>query len=545
MDFDALLEEYQGRQAAPKRKPGVRRLVYWGSAIAAAIALLVFALPQLKPTQKADINPNTFFAQKAAITPPLITTTLNDFSGFASTTINANQGGVYEYESGSRLVVPSSAFVDDRGHLVEGDVTIFYREYINTADFFLSGIPLGYKDGNKNYLLEPNGLVEVFAQKDGQLVSLVSDKNIQVELVGQMIVSYDDPTPDYNIYRFDSIQRKWSYVSVDNIRFIEDLPIETDNPAYQLFKNHQAALSAIEAKERTAISAIENSIPMPIPPIKPQPRDKNRPTLELSFLKDVLDKKGVDKNLYMETIWQISENSPAYDERAFQIEWEDANIKNINDTEYELTLTSGDNTLRLVVNPVLTSNEFSHALTLYQTKLEKYKQALKDREATLIKQKRALNDLYQSEKQKEISAYQEALATVTNSDKKSLLIRRVVNQFEVNQLGIYACANIRPIQKETITAEFSLENDVPFEPHIAFVHFENSNLVQRILAQDGMRIHYTKGTPIEIWMIDKNGQLLTSEPFIPTEKTKSHTFVMKKLGRVTNRKEVQQYLTEL
>ncbi len=539
MDFDALLKTHQERQAVPRRKPKVRRLVYWGTAVAAAIVLLVFALPFLNPIQKENINSNTYFAQRQAITPPL--NAQNDLSDFASTTINANQGGIYEYESGSRLVIPSSAFVDDKGHLIEGDVTIYYREYVNTVDFFLAGIPLDYD----NQLLEPNGMVEVFAQKDGQLISLAPGKSIHVELVGQMIVSYDDASPDYGIYQFDSIQRKWHYVTLDNIQVIEDIAVKTDDPVYQLFVHHQAAIAAINTKEKTATLAIENSIPAPIAPIKPQPRDKNRPTLELSFLKDVLDKKGVDKNLYMETIWQISENSPAYDERAFQVEWEDANIKNINDTEYELTLSNGNNTLRLIVNPVLTSNEFSQALTLYQSKLEAYKQALKDRETTLVEQKRALNNLYQTERQKQIKIYQKALSSMVNKGDAPFLIRKVINQFETTQLGIYACARTQPLQQETFIAEFSLENNAPFDPHIAFVHFTNTNIVQRILAQNGIPLHYSSGSGIEIWMIDDKGQLLSSDAFIPDSKTKSHNFVMKKKGQVANREEVQQFLKTL
>lgn len=542
IDFDALLKKHQAKKAVPKRKPQVRRLVYWGSAVAAAIAFFVFVLfPTPNPVQES-INPTTFFADNSAVTPPL--SNHNDEFAFSTSTINANQGGIYEYESGSRLVIPSSAFVDDRGHLVEGEVTIYYREYINTVDFFLAGIPLDY-DGKRS-ILEPNGMVEVFAQQNGKSVFLAPDKNVRVELVGQMILPYTTSTPEYNIYRFDSIQRKWNFVVLDNIQTIDDIAVELDDPVYQLYQSHQSALASISAKEKTAFAAIDNSIPMPIPPIKPQPRDKDRPTLELSFLKDVLDKKGVDQNLYMETIWQIAENSPAYDERAFQVVWDDADIKNINDSDYELTLTSGDNHLKLIVNPVLTSNEFSQALTRYQAKLIDYQQAIKDRETTLVEQKRALNNLYEKERQKEIKTYQKQLTTMTNDRTDSpFLVRKVLNQFVTNHLGIFACATPHLVQEKTLIANFSLGNTKISNTQIAFVHYKNSNVVRRILAQDGTPIHFSPDTPIEIWMIDPDGNLVTSESFTPTSKTKSHTFSLQQKGQVSNRAEVNKYLQEL
>ena len=73
---------------------------------------------------------NQYFAARNYVDPPLI----NVKPQFASYKCNANKGGIYEYESGSKLRVPAAAFMDNAGNLIEGEVEIKYREFHDGPD---------------------------------------------------------------------------------------------------------------------------------------------------------------------------------------------------------------------------------------------------------------------------------------------------------------------------------------------------------------------------------------------------------------------------
>jgi len=184
-DFDALLNLLdESKPEAPTQRPVVRRMYIWGGAVAAAVvgALFFFGLNNTSPdypTQMAE-----HFNTKPYIDQPL-----NQIKPqFASYKVNANEGGVFEYKNGSRLVVPKAAFVNDKGALIEGEVDLQYREYHDYVDFFLSGIPMYYDSLSTRYTLESAGMMEIFAEKDGKRVKMAPNKTIAVELVSEIDV---------------------------------------------------------------------------------------------------------------------------------------------------------------------------------------------------------------------------------------------------------------------------------------------------------------------------------------------------------------------
>ncbi|MCB0635176.1 MAG: hypothetical protein KDC54_01085, partial [Lewinella sp.] len=153
MDFDGLLARYEQAQAAAQ--PGrIRRLVYRGAAIAAAILLLIFAGPAIWGPRQAPTAAD-FFAKRPYVERPIqqipAPTT-------RSQVLAAHSGGVIDFPSGSRLVVPASAFMDDRGRLISGDVKVHYRELYDYIDFFVSGIPLAYDSAGLYRYLESAGM---------------------------------------------------------------------------------------------------------------------------------------------------------------------------------------------------------------------------------------------------------------------------------------------------------------------------------------------------------------------------------------------------
>ena len=55
--------------------------------------------------------------------------------------VQNDKGGVFKYDNSEITIAPNS-FVDSNGNLIEGEVKIKYREFHNSIDFFVSGIPM-------------------------------------------------------------------------------------------------------------------------------------------------------------------------------------------------------------------------------------------------------------------------------------------------------------------------------------------------------------------------------------------------------------------
>ena len=345
-DFGALLRQYKGQQES-RRTRRLRRLrvVSASSAAAAAVAAIaivlggIFSAPN-EPARTAE----EYFAQQEFIKPPLAKDIQPQFASFR---VDANQGGVYEYPSGSRLVVPAAAFADDRGRLIEGEVDIRYREMHDYVDFFLSGVPLTYDSAGVKYHLESAGMIEIYAEQDGKRVQLAPGKNIDVELVSEIIVSSFNLNvpPRYHVYQLDTFSREWLYQDVDNIQFIEDEILEESDPLFQYKKELLSSYDAIESRVAEQLRALESSIPKPVEPLRPQRAAPGRPTLELNFLDgslnvedtqngEVQDELAKLQRMYKGVIWQISPSSPAFDERAFNVSWQSVRIRPANNRDY-------------------------------------------------------------------------------------------------------------------------------------------------------------------------------------------------------------------
>jgi len=157
-DFDALLKQFQETEKVePKRKSRVIWLRY-ATAAAAAVVLLFFVRGFF--SGEKGMTQEEYFASQPFVNPPLE----NIKPTFTSKKVSANQGGIYEYDNGSKLIVPAAAFVNQNGKIVEGDVNIKFREMHDYVDFFLSGIPMTYDSAGTKYILESAGMVEIYAE---------------------------------------------------------------------------------------------------------------------------------------------------------------------------------------------------------------------------------------------------------------------------------------------------------------------------------------------------------------------------------------------
>ncbi|MEI2748937.1 MAG: hypothetical protein V9E88_09295 [Ferruginibacter sp.] len=63
---------------------------------------------------------------------------------FSRYEFDAAKGDTLVYSSGSVIIFPPNGLVNASGELIQGLVTVLYREFADPLDFYLSGIPMSY-----------------------------------------------------------------------------------------------------------------------------------------------------------------------------------------------------------------------------------------------------------------------------------------------------------------------------------------------------------------------------------------------------------------
>ena len=533
-DFDALLKQFQEAplpvEKEPERKPRLVWLRY--AAAAAAVALLVIFSRGLL-TGEQGMTEQEYFASQPFINPPLE----NIKPSFASQKVDANKGGIYEYDNGSKLIVPAAAFVSGNGTLIEGDVDIKYREMHDFVDFFLSGIPMTYDSAGTRYVLESAGMVEIYAEKNGERLKMQPGKEIKVELISFVDMPRLNVSPKYNIYKLNTSGKNWEYRDIDNIQIIEDMESEGfENEELNNLKiNHQSNLAKIETEEATLIRNLEASIPMPAEPLRPQRANPEQLSFEIDISENASAELRALGQKYQNIIWHISKNSPALNTNALRVQWESMDLQPIDGKDFQLTLTNGSKQEKVIVTPALTGEEYTKAMSVYQTELSTYRNALENRELQLAEQRSSIVEkftLQKSTAQKQYISNIEAWKNANQNDPSvnQLVRRKIINRFVANEFGIWNCD--RPLDPKDLEIEgnFVLDKNSEATNETAYLVNKNRNTIVRIYAKDGAKVNFDQKSDNLMWMVTKDNQIAVFSPKEFKEinqKKDKHTFRMK------------------
>lgn len=491
-DFDSLLQQYHGSQ---RRSARMRRLrvVYASAAIAASIALTLVLLGGLfTAPEQNSMTAEAYFEQQEFAAPPIAALNAPKFASF---TIDTEKGGAYEYPNGSKLVVPASAFANDYGRLIEGEVTVHYREMHDFVDFFTSGVPMVYDSAGQQYNLRSAGMVEIYAEQNGQAVKLAAGKSIDIELHGEVFVPSTgaEEVLDYHVYHLDSLIRNWRYYEKMPLGLQPGGEVANDDPLYEEKQSLMAELQEVERRKQEAIRALESTVPKLVKPLRPQPAEGNFATLELDFLNGGLQIEDTEngrvkeelaqfQRIYENVIWKISPNGPAFDERAFRVEWEAARIRPLGQRDYELTLVHPQNELTLIVSPVLFGDDYDRALERYSQELQGYEEAMANREAQLKSARDSILAQANNQEQTALSNFDQritALASAKGNDSRYLVRRKAVCRFVADKLGVWNCALPVPIEQQALNLNFKDQSGNAYDNHTAYLVDYGSNSLQR------------------------------------------------------------------
>jgi hypothetical protein len=562
-NFDALLKEHQ---STPVKRPILRRLVYAVSAVAAIVAGLVFLLPVFKnePTYEQQL---TMYLESR----PYIDAPFDQIKPvFAAYKVNALDGGVFSHGQGTKLEVPEGAFVNDQGELVNGEVTVHYREMHDFVDFFLSGIPMTYDSAGVQYTLESAGMIEIYAEQDGKRVNMAPGKSIGIELISNVNAPAAlNVPPGYNIYKLDESKRNWVYQVVDRMEFMDDEnesgALDKSSPVYGARQTYNQKLKAIALNGETEMAKIEASLPKPKQPAKPEKVTNKDYVFELDF--NDLRKPGAtgafadaQKELaelyrqYEKTLWQLSPASsisPKQLQQSFSTVT-GISIRKMNEKDFEILLEKPGEKLTIVANPVLSGSDYEKALTNFNRDFEAYQKQITERENKLAAQKEALRKEIEEARRLAEMNYQEAIASLQSQGRNfeatnEIIKRRVVNRFMANGFGIWNCDRPLPPDMLILKGKFRDEQGNPYKNVEAYYVDKTRNTVSKFLATDGARMNLTLHSEKLLWLVTPDNKIALYRPEdfrAINKKTEEHTFVLTKIDReIKDESDVREVLT--
>lgn len=501
----------------------LRKAYIWVGAVAAVlligVLLYVGIQQQLPDAAEFYAAEDLYFEQQPYVNAPLSQVQPK----FASFKVEANQGGTFEYENGSKLVVPVAAFMDDYGNLIEGEVDIKYREFHDYVDFFLSGIPMVYDSAGVEYNLESAGMMEIYAEQNGMRVNMAPGKSIDVELVSNIAAPNMNVPPDFNIYKLDEEKRAWVYQTVDDIEFAEEetfSDLDEEDPLYAEKKEYQTTLDQLKQKETKQIALLEDKFPAPVEPIQPRRRNGTMPSLELDFLNNLQNNDPASAALrekYDGVVWQISPNSPPFNENAAQIVWEDFKLEQRNKRDFELTLIKGENQLKILMNPVLNSDQYQKALAEFEEEFKQFEVAQAAR-STQLEKERALLEIELAEEralaeatfEARVAKYREA-----GNDKavtEEIIKRKVVNRFSASSFGTWNCDRPLPPFIYELISIFKNKKGKQYANNTGYLVDKRRNTVQKFYATAGARIRFDKNTDNLLWIVTDDNKIAKFTP---------------------------------
>jgi len=518
-DFERLLQTYQEKQDQATRSARIRpmRLIYAAVATAAATLAVVWifrttAADTLPSAQELTAASQAYFASQPAVQPP--------FTGLVPSarehTIQAKSGGNLELENGGYLRVPASAFVDAAGQPVTGNVSIQYRTYRDQAELMLSGVPQDYDSAGVRLQLASAGMIEVSATQNGQPVTLGPDQTLEVAIEQVRFQGALAELPRPRVLHLSSEDKAWREgLAINYQRSETEAERKTTDPAYaaqQAFRQKKTQLDQQLNQQKQQLLANQDL------PAKPEP-----PTLNAgdraSFDLELDENAGVtvtgewaqtDPDILEQKTWIVSEKSADFDLRALTVVWESIEVEKLDQREYQITFRRGNSSDQVIVEPLLSPDEYQQALTAYQDQLAEWEAKRASLEATVADEVAYLEDTYQENVEKARIDYQRSLDSLgLKGDNEGTL---VVHTFQIPKLGIWNVVQPFRADDQLIFASLETPAGDQLSNRVAYLVDRSMNTVYRFYAApEGSLMQYEQlaGSDFVLAIRNKDNELAT------------------------------------
>ena len=284
---------------------------------------------------------------------------------FLRRSFKAEEGITLHTSTGTHIVIPKDALVNDKGEAVKGKVTARFREFHTAGEILHSGIPMQFGDDRTDYF-SSGGMMELRVSQNGKDVQLAENAQVQVDLASAIT-----PDKDFKLY----------YLTDD---------LTWDNgAAFETVRN---------TRRDSALAALPDAGVKPIDPI---PGDDD-------IIFEIVGGNNLTR-AFRNTKWRLLEILSGEDpEFAFSVNWTSVKIEQPSDptepftihfslkaVDYKGKITKRDCTVS--ASPILTGEQLEAAMDQFNKDLAAYEKELADieREETRLLQEKGLLNRFQ------------------------------------------------------------------------------------------------------------------------------------------------------
>ncbi|MCE2711483.1 MAG: hypothetical protein LW688_02970 [Cryomorphaceae bacterium] len=113
---------------------------------------------------------------------------------FVHKKFKAEDGLTLHMPTGTHIVIPADALVDENGNKVKGNVTARFREFHTPGEILHSGIPMQFGEDRTDFF-SSGGMMELRVSQNGKDLKVSEDKEVAVELASAIT-----PDKDFKLY---------------------------------------------------------------------------------------------------------------------------------------------------------------------------------------------------------------------------------------------------------------------------------------------------------------------------------------------------------
>lgn len=499
-DFEALLAQHQAQE--PIRTAKRRRIKPYMWAAAAAVLLLVGAFTFLQSDRSDYPTTEDYFAAQPYVNPPAEFATLPPYEALATKEAYIEEALLQNNEQ--RLLVSRMRLANEYG---AQPVEIHHRTMNDVADFFMAGIPLNYDSLGTQMQLDVTAIVDLYATAGGQRITLAEGSDYSMDLSTSISAGSDGSLPLFFLYQLDTTNRRWEYLQevpaseVAEINDpIEELPLVQDRQ--RLARDYAQRITELENRPLSTA----------LPPQPPLQTAQGQPTLTLDFLNGMVLAEGSNvsseelEDLNGGSDWQITPESPAINENAFNVEWEQVRLRHLNEDRYELTLINPAKEERLIVRPIwFDTDNLAQRQARYEADLAEYQAA---NEQALLEKEEDLRELSR-QKEAALSAADRAiadyLASLSPEEQQALENRWVNFKLQLDELGTFAIARSFTPNIDTRPTRIESESGEAISGRPVFLTDGQTNSLYRTYL--GRQVDLPTTDFDRIWLIDEAGNI--------------------------------------
>jgi hypothetical protein len=380
-DFDAVVK----RTTPPGSKGRTMAIVTLGILLTVGLGIWGWKAMDEEPAEIAVINTENTIEEPTIAYQPFTNPLEGIDVPYTTFTLVASTGKTIDLETGTVINIPAHAFRRANGELVEGAVTLKFREFHDVVSIFAAGIPMTYDSAGTQYHFESAGMFEILAYEGDNLLQTNPAAIISVDLASQQQGDY------FNLYYLEN-NDQWNFMQKDtakgisviktNTKFVTESPYEVSLTVNdkEIKPTKSQAKSIYEQADKNYKKALQAA-----KIIEPQLADDKL----FSFKIDYKSTDFPELVPYKNVLFEITEKNKDFDPAQAKKEWVDIELTKTDEPQiYKATFYRKEEKMILWVRPVFTKKDLKSAENTFEQLFEEYDQKNKQKLSALLEEKK-------------------------------------------------------------------------------------------------------------------------------------------------------------